>query len=280
MTDHAFHIRPMTLADLEWALTLAKDEGWNPGLSDAATFFTADPHGFFVGMFEDQPVACISAVTYGKAFGFLGLYLVKKEFRGRGFGIQIWRKAMHYLGQRTVGLDGVVAQQENYRKSGFQLAYRNVRYQGHAMSGGGQDAVVDATKVPWDVLQAYDLKHFGAPRPEFLRRWLEHAHVRVAHWQDGTLRGYAVLRRCHVGFKFGPLFAENEVIADALFQSACARVQGETIFLDIPEPNAAAGRLVTRHGMEPVFETARMYTGTLPALPLDEIFGVTTFELG
>ena len=30
----------------------------------------------------------------------------------------------------------------------------------------------------------------------------------------------------------------------------------------------------------PVFETARMYRGSVPALPLNRIFGVTTFELG
>jgi hypothetical protein len=29
-----------------------------------------------------------------------------------------------------------------------------------------------------------------------------------------------------------------------------------------------------------VFETARMYTGPIPPLRLDRVFGVTTFELG
>jgi len=29
-----------------------------------------------------------------------------------------------------------------------------------------------------------------------------------------------------------------------------------------------------------VFETARMYTGAAPQLPLRRLFGVTTFELG
>ena len=33
-------------------------------------------------------------------------------------------------GPRVIGLDGVVAQQQNYRKSGFELAYANVRYGG------------------------------------------------------------------------------------------------------------------------------------------------------
>ncbi len=33
-------------------------------------------------------------------------------------------------------------------------------------------------------------------------------------------------------------------------------------------------------GLSPVFETARMYTGPAPAIALDRIFGVTSFELG
>lgn len=38
--------------------------------------------------------------------------------------------------------------------------------------------------------------------------------------------------------------------------------------------------LARRHGMREVFATARMYNREIPALPLDGIFGVTTFELG
>jgi hypothetical protein len=32
--------------------------------------------------------------------------------------------------------------------------------------------------------------------------------------------------------------------------------------------------------MLPVFSTVRMYSKTAPELPLNKIFGVTTFELG
>jgi len=56
--------------------------------------------------------------------------------------------------------------------------------------------------------------------------------------------------------------------------------RGDTIYLDVPAPNAAAIRLAERHGMKPVFETARMYTGAAPDLPLSRLFGVTSFELG
>jgi hypothetical protein len=50
--------------------------------------------------------------------------------------------------------------------------------------------------------------------------------------------------------------------------------------LDIPEVNSEAKELVERYNMKKVFETARMYKGEDPQLPVQNIFGVTTFELG
>ncbi|RYE63467.1 MAG: GNAT family N-acetyltransferase, partial [Oxalobacteraceae bacterium] len=58
-------IRMLTLAEVERLLDWAGDEGWNPGLADAAAFHAADPDGFF-GCFVDGVLASgISAVRYG-----------------------------------------------------------------------------------------------------------------------------------------------------------------------------------------------------------------------
>jgi hypothetical protein len=38
--------------------------------------------------------------------------------------------------------------------------------------------------------------------------------------------------------------------------------------------------LAERHGMSSVFETARMHTKDAPAIAIDRVFGVTSFELG
>jgi GNAT superfamily N-acetyltransferase len=130
-------VSKMTENELGLALDWAADEGWNPGLFDAENFAAADPNGFFLGRLRGEPVGCVSAVAYDERFGFLGLYLVKAPYRGRGFGLKLWREAMDYLGGRKIGLDGVVAPQDNYRKSGFKLAYRNIRHEG---MGGGRPA--------------------------------------------------------------------------------------------------------------------------------------------
>lgn len=97
---------------------------------------------------------------------------------------------------------------------------------------------------------------------------------------NGRLSGYGVIRKCLQGYKIGPLFADSEDMAEDLFMALTRKIAGEEFFLDIPEPNPGAGRLVERYAMEKVFETARMYRGPAPVLPMGKIFGVTSFELG
>jgi GNAT superfamily N-acetyltransferase len=108
---------------IEVALTRdwAAAEGWNPGLHDAACFYETAPDGFFLGELDGAPIACLSCVAYDDAFGFVGHYIVRPAFRGQGYGIQLWRVGMAYLGTRNVGLDGVLAQVGNYERSGFAL---------------------------------------------------------------------------------------------------------------------------------------------------------------
>jgi hypothetical protein len=69
-------------------------------------------------------------------------------------------------------------------------------------------------------------------------------------------------------------------VAGALAAATIGAVETNEIFLDVPEPNAAAVRLAEQLGLSPVFETARMYRGAAPEMDLSRIFGVTSFELG
>jgi hypothetical protein len=273
----------MNRNDFDFAIDCAAQEGWNPGLADAECFHAADPNGFFMGVLDSEPIACISAVAYDDNFGFLGLYIVREGFRGQGYGIQVWNAGMAYLGQRIVGLDGVVAQQENYKKSGFVLAHRNVRFGGtvDVTAPKAEEELVDASQLPTDRLFEYDRRFFPAPRQAFLRTWLlPESHDSLALLENGGLTGYGVIRQCRAGYKIGPLFADDAASADTLFRGLAAKAEGQMIYLDPPEPNPEAIALVKRYGMEPVFETARMYTEPDQKLPLERIFGITTFELG
>lgn len=270
----------MSADDVAMSVEWAAAEGWNPGRHDPPCFREADPAGFFVGVWRGEPVACIATVAYDEHFGFLGLYIVKPGYRGQGFGMRIWQHGMRYLGDRNIGLDGVVAQQANYRKSGFRLAYRNIRYQGH-VSGIGCAQVVAAAGVPFEQLLAYDRQCFPAARERFVSAWIAQPDaVALAAVDAGRVAGYGVVRRCNTGCKIGPLFADDADVATGLFRALAARMPGEVVVLDVPETNPAAVALAERHGMTSVFETARMYTQHAPAIAIERVFGVTSFELG
>lgn len=277
-------IRTLSANELPLPVDWAAAEGWNPGRHDAGAFHAADPEGFLVGeLSSGEPAAVISTVRTGDDFGFIGFYIVAPAHRGQGHGLRIWNAAMERLAGRTIGLDGVVAQQANYAKSGFTLAHRNLRYGGTAPTATTllPPDVVDARTVPFGQLVAYDAAHFGQPRPAFLRAWIDLPDSRaLVIVRDGAIHGFGQVRRCRAGCKIGPLFADDATGADALFTALAGYAPGEPLFLDPPEPNAAAVALARRHGLEPVFETARMYRGPAPALPLEQIYGITSFELG
>ena len=277
----AYHVRPMRPAEVPLAADWAAAEGWNPGLHDVSAFLAQDAGGFLMGDLDGAPAATISAVRYG-GFAFIGFYMVAPPLRGRGYGLRLWQAAMARLHGASIGLDGVVAQQENYRRSGFVLAHRNVRYEGVGRAGGApQRSIVPLAEVPLAQLVAFDAAHFGCARPAFVRAWSTLPESRGwACVRDGAVTGCGVVRRCRTGAKIGPLFAPREADAEALFAQLATFAPGEPLFLDPPAPNARAIALAERHGMRPMFETARMYAGAPPALPLENIYGITTFELG
>jgi ribosomal protein S18 acetylase RimI-like enzyme len=281
----SYVIRPMNREELGIAVDWAAQEGWNPGLFDVDSFYKTDPNGFLMGFLDDEPIASISAVSYDRHFGFIGFYIVKPEHRGKGYGYQLWQAALQHLPTQNIGLDGVVAQQDNYKKSGFGLAHRNIRYEGVG-DGSGQRAlgqkVVMLEDVPFDVLLNFDNQVFPTNRQLFLRQWIEQPEsLAVGYMMDGRLRGYGMVRKCQTGYKVGPLFADNAEIAEELFLTLRQFVGNEEkIYLDVPQTNQAAVALAEKYKMSPIFETARMYTKQTSDISMEKIFGITTFELG
>ncbi|MAS07129.1 MAG: GNAT family N-acetyltransferase [Ahrensia sp.] len=286
MTDIV--IRPASEAEFSTAVEWAAGEGWNPGLDDLSAFFAADPDGFLMGFVEDEPVSSISVVRYGADFGFLGFYIVRPDYRGSGAGMAIWNAGMRHLDGRTVGLDGVVAQQDNYRKSGFILSGRNIRHTGVPLRMAGSAIGCEIRSVrPSDIeaMIAYDRSNFPVDRSAFVADWTlppdgVRRQSRVAV-KDGAIFGYGTIRTCRAGYKIGPLFADDPEIAEALFAALVDTMPSDAeVSLDTPEDNVAAVAIAVRAGLAPVFETARMYRGADPKLPIHRIFGITTFELG
>ena len=264
----------MRADEVEQAVAWAAREGWNPGEGDARAFLAHDPGAFLMAEEGGRMLACISAARNGASHGFIGFYIAAPGVRGQGHGLAVWQAAMARLAGRGIGLDGVVAQQASYRRSGFELAWNNARYVGAVTPGAALPA---ASAVPFGDLVAYDAACFGVARPEFLREWIG-VPGRVALVLPGVC-GFAVGRRGVEGTRVGPLFADDAAGAARLLGGLAAALPGPMV-LDVPDANVAGVALARGAGMQKTFETARMYVGAPPAMAMEKVFGVTTLEFG
>ncbi len=280
-------IRTLSSDEVKLAVVWAAAEGWNPGLFDAESFYAADPQGFIGAFIDEELVGTISAVRYGDDFSFLGFYIVAPQFRGRGIGTALWAAAMERVSGSAVGLDGVLEMQSAYELSGFKLAHRNVRYGGVPHRAGSRSAgqageLRELSTGDLEAIATLDRECFGAERNAFLSDWIQQPHARTAGvFQGENCLGFSVLRECGVGFKFGPVFAESREIAQFLVEELLKKISpGSQIFLDVSVDHAAGVELAKGLGLEPVFETVRMYANGQPAIDQPKVFGVTSFELG
>jgi len=264
-------IRTLSLEEIRLLLDWAAAEGWNPGLDDAVAFQAADPHGFFGAFVDGNMVAAISAVAYDDHYGFIGLYICHPNWRGQGHGRAVWDAGMSYLGDRTIGLDGVAEQRANYARMGFVPAHETVRMSG-TITG---TAPVRPDHGDFTDILALDRRCFPAGREEFLRHWAALPNQLLLQRRNGDVNGYAVLRACRDGAKLGPVFADSTADAIALLGS----ISG-TVHLDVPETRADWLEALADRGLQPGFRTTRMYRGAPPAALWGHVFGVTSLELG
>ena len=285
----ALAIRNMTRAEVDSLVDWAAREGWNPGLHDAELFWATDPEAFIAAELGGELIGGGAITSYGGEFGFMGFFIMRPEFRGRGLGNRLWQARRERLLARlrlgaSIGMDGVFDMQSYYAKGGFVFSHRNLRFRtevGKASAPGDAEEVAPLGTLPFDELASYDRRCFPAPRTNFLKRWIAQPDaLALGLRRGGRLSGYGVVRRCREGCKIGPLFADDRAAANALYLRLAGFAAGGPLFVDAPENNPEAMALVQAQRMTEVFGCARMYLGPKPAVAEQRVFGVTTFELG
>lgn len=281
----------MTRAEVDELVSWAASEGWNPGLHDAELFWATDPEAYIAAEVNGELIGGGAITSYNGEYGFMGFFIVRPEFRSRGYGNTLWHARRERLLERlqpgaAIGMDGVFTMQGYYAKGGFTYSHRNMRFQADiteplATPAADAEYIVPLDSIPFEQVSSYDRHCFPTTRPEFMKRWIAQPEAKaLGYVRDGKLLGFGVVRRCGVGCKVGPLFADDLPVADALYTHLADYAIGGPLFLDAPENNPAAMELVAQHQMVEVFGCARMYLGDAPEVDDQRIFGVTTFELG
>jgi hypothetical protein len=229
-------------------------------------------------------VASISAINYQRKYGFLALYIVLPENRGHGYGLALWSHAMDYLnnevGVDCIGLDGVLANEPLYEKSGFRTSYRVPQYR-YVVPPSFHRICKTIEEVDFPHVASYDAGVFSVDRTTFLHDFIFKTEATTAcAYADGRLGGFGVARPCFEGYKIGPLFADNVEIAAKLAESLFADLPGKTVFVESPDPNQEALRLFEGYGMSPGFPTVRMYTSDKYQQDVRRVYGITSRTVG
>lgn len=286
MDINKLQVRQLDKKGLNILVGWAEEEGWNPGQYDADVFWATDPEGFMGIYKDDELIGGGSIVSYNGEFGFMGLFIIKPEYRSKGIGHKLWYKRRDTLLSRlkegaTIGMDGVVEMQPFYANGGFEIAFRDERHERKGETFDIDKHISPITDDDIAAVLAYDKLCFGFARPQFMRPWLQMPDVKTFKYAiDGKLKGFAIVRKLQKNYKVCPLFADNDTIAEQLYKACLGVAVGSTLQIDIPVTNTAAVELVKKYDAAYVSECARMYYGTPPELPINKIFGITTFELG
>jgi hypothetical protein len=86
--------------------------------------------------------------------------------------MKLTEKCLEHLGERNIGLDGVVENQKKYQKvMRFKSSYSNLRFEGRG-EGEVPDGLIKISAVPFEDLMEYDRRMFPAPRSGFLKEWI------------------------------------------------------------------------------------------------------------
>ena len=192
----SFDIKPLRDKDISVVTSWSRLEGFAPGVGDVSIYKNTDNQGIWIGWLDDIPIGCIAGIKYNQNYGFIGLFIILKEYRGNGYGVCLWQHALNYLADLPcIGLEAALDRIKDYSKWGFASSSFTTRWQtignsnllnNHIQSSSQTFGLklVEGSSIPSSSVQTYDAKREPSPRPHFLSDWLHHPAGNVLALMD------------------------------------------------------------------------------------------------
>ncbi len=291
-----YNIRLLQEKDIPTVTLWARNEGFAPGKGDVDIYRNTDSQGLWVGCINSLPISCIAGVKYNSNYGFIGLFIVREDFRGHGYGVKLWQHVINNLSDVTcLGIEAATYLIDDYQSWGFIPSSITTRWQlsrldnsilrNYDQSKSEQFRVLENAQIPYNIIQDYDKNKENTPRPHFLSDWLlnKSGTVLAVLGENAQCFGFARIRPCllkeGIGHRIGPLIAETPSIAILLLETLISRYPG-VILIDSPGANLEANSLFRSLGFKSISHTVRMYRGEQPSISLEEVYGLACLELG
>ena len=255
--------------DIDPFLALAGEEGWLCDRWEFEFLQQSFPRGSFVVRRDDVAVAFVTSVRHTGS-GWVGNLLVRQDLRGQGIGRILLQHVLDTLNREGVVTVWLTASAEGkplYEKLGFGAIDGIQRWRGTARVMAGQVADTgDGAPI-----NEVDLAGWGDCRRLLLSALQQRSGLVANRY------GFLMLQQPTDGMQLGPWGSFSARTAANLLDRALATLPaGTRLFLDVPERNRTAGRLLAERGFRPTGETVLMYRGTPPAYQPKHVFSLAS----
>ena len=264
-----FSIRPFRDEDIDFAFKLDTIEEWNHTRNDIERMFSFEPNGCFMAEMSGKPVGHVFSISYGR-LGWIGFLIVKAEYRKRGIGTLLMKRAMDYLLRgraKTIKLEAVSKIANLYRKLGFVDEFDSLRFikTGGKITCMSSHGVKPLKKKEMTQLAEFDAEYFGANRIRVLDGlYQDNPQLCFVSNNGSKIVGYLMCYKAENGYRIGPLVCnpENPQAACELLVE-CVKTLGQNakLYVGVPTVNEIAVGILRDCDFRQYSKSIRMYFG-------------------
>jgi len=274
----------LTPGDLDSALRLSTQAGWNQLPADWQRLLDFTPEGCLGGRLGDRLVATATVASYGNDAHWLGMVIVDESCRGRGYGSAILAEALQVArarGSDRVGLDATDLGRPVYLKQGLVDHSPIDRWGGRLHRPPEAPALEVLGHATLDAVLALDRTASGADRaPLLVHLAMERDVVGWVATDGRGAAGYAILRPGRECAHLGPVVAPEAAHFQSLLEAAAFVLEDTPVLVDVPRTPENAATL-SGMGLEVRRRLTRMtFRNPQPLLLGPAIRAATSFELG
>ena len=264
-------LRRLNQADLQAALQLSAQAGWNQTADDWHMLLELAPHSCLAIEVEGELAATTTLLSYGPRLAWIGMVLTKKEFQGRGLARRLLSEALKLADEmnvETVKLDATDQGKHLYEKSGFHVEQSVERW-----SRNGIGCEVHSPNITPKEWHEADQEAFGADRSKLL--------AKLAERNSPSCLAKSFLL-CRAGMKtayLGPCVSADPQSAHILIERFVQSTEA-AISWDLLSQNHEATAIAKDFGFAPQRHLTRMVRGKDLRAKENSVYALAGFEFG
>ncbi len=222
----------------------------------------------------------------------VGTYVTHPDYRRKGIGSKVWKACVTNLMDqgKNIILNSVSGKEKMYETSGLRQAdlkliefSSQIDIENIKVITIKNVEVVPVKSVPFNKILSYDKIVQDMPRRIVLEYLLKDTVSGFAALRNGTLVGYACARKAVIGYRLGPVYADNEEIAISVASKTLKDLPSDSEYIEsnIFVKNTAARHLLETLGIadnENVCHHTRMYSKSMIPFRLDKVYCIIDFD--